>query len=429
MHRWLAYGQEHRRRCSPVTTEDGPAGHLRDVAREGAPVISHGPELVHRARTSALVITVTALVVVPLWSFFDLALEPHHARAFITVRLLCDVPILAAVLALWHGRGGRPELLAFGSLAVVQTEVAWMVSRAGDNRQFYLLGFTLALYAGGLLLAGGARWTVALVGVTTAAFALFEVTAPQRMTRHELLAAATYLGTASLIAGLSHAQRHRLTTREFAVRARLEEEQAHGRALLARVERLSREDPLTGLANRRCWDEQLALACEGSRRTGAELALVLLDVDRFKEINDRLGHAGGDEALTWVAAVMERRVPEAGLVARLGGDELAILLPGVTGQQAAALAERVRRDVQLRRIVDTDELTLTVSQGVAVARGAGATGHALMQAADRALYQAKGTRDSVALAGGASTAHLLPVQRDGSCDDAAAAAALRPARD
>jgi diguanylate cyclase (GGDEF)-like protein len=384
-----------------------------------APEGSHGSELVHRARTSALIISVTALLVVPAWSFFDLALEPQHARAFITVRLLCDVPVLAAVVALWRGWTDRPEALAFGVLAVVQTEIAWMVSRASDNRQFYLLGFTLALYAGGLLLAGGVQWSLGLVGVTGSAFVLFERTAPERMTTHELLAAGTFLGTAALIAVLSHAQRHRLTTREFAVRARLEEEQAHGRTLLERVERLSREDPLTGLANRRCWDEQVALACEESQRSGDPLAVVLLDVDRFKEINDRLGHAGGDEALRWVATVMTERVPESGLVARIGGDELAMLLPGMTSHQAAGLAERVRHDVQLRRIVDDDELRLTVSQGVAVVHGAAATAHTLMQDADRALYRAKGTRDSVAVSGRAHAIRVLPQQRDGFLDAAA----------
>lgn len=399
-----------------MRSHDDVTRHPRDVSRDGALGTSHGSELVHRARTSSLIITVTALLVVPAWSFFDLALEPRHARAFITVRLLCDLPLLAAALVLWRGRSRRPEALGFAALAVVQTEIAWMVSRAGDNRQFYLLGFTLALYAGGLLLAGGPWWSVGLVGVTGTAFALFELTAPTRMTRHELLAAGTYLGTAALIAVLSHAQRHRLTTREFAVRARLEEEQAHGRTLLERVERLSREDPLTGVANRRSWDEQVALACETAHRTGADLAVVLLDVDRFKEINDRLGHAGGDEALRWVATVMERRVPEGGLVARLGGDELAMLLPGLSGHQAAALAERVRQDVQLRRIVDTNELRLSVSQGVAVAHGTAATAHVLMQDADRALYQAKGSRDSVAIAGRARATRVLPAQRDGSLD-------------
>jgi diguanylate cyclase (GGDEF)-like protein len=395
-----------------VSSPVGAPGHLHDVAGDAAPAVSHGSELAHRARTSALLISMTALLVVPVWSFFDVALEPAHARAFITLRLACDLPILAAVLALWLDRAGRPEVLAFGVLAVVQTEIAWMVSRANDNRQFYLLGFTLALYAGGLLLSGGTGWSVALVAVTFGAFGLFEVTAPQRMTSHELLAAVTYLGTAALIAVLSHVQRRRLTVREFTVRARLEQEQAHGRTLLERVERLSREDSLTGLANRRCWDEQLALACERAARTDAELAVVILDVDRFKEINDQLGHAGGDEALRWVGTVMEGRVPEHGLVARLGGDELAMLLPGMSADQAAALAERVRRDVQLRRIVRTSDVRLSVSQGVSAARGTDANPHALMQEADRGLYQAKRTRDTVSVTRGTTAARTAQTQRD-----------------
>jgi diguanylate cyclase (GGDEF)-like protein len=122
-------------------------------------------------------------------------------------------------------------------------------------------------------------------------------------------------------------------------------------------------------------------------------------------------------------------VPDGGLVARLGGDELAMLLPGLDGPAAAALAERVRQDVQLRPIVDTNELRLSVSQGVAVAHGPAATAHTLMHDADWALYQAKATRDRVALAGRARTARVLPVQRDAPDDETAATTCAPPLHD
>src|SRR5690242_11470782 len=142
---------------------------------------AHGSELVHRARSSALVLAVTALLVVPAWSVFDYALEPRHARTFTLLRLVCDVPILLGVVLLWRRRPARPELVAVLVLTVVQSEIAWMVSRASENRQFYLLGFTLALYASGLLLAGGVRWTVVLVGVTASAFGICLASAPAPM--------------------------------------------------------------------------------------------------------------------------------------------------------------------------------------------------------------------------------------------------------
>jgi len=369
------------------------------AARVASVQDSHDSELTHRARSSALILTVTAMLVVPLWSLFDFALEPRHAMAFMVVRLVCDVPIVAAVLLLWQRRDlPRPELVAVGVLALVQCEIAWMVSRASEHRQFYLLGFTLALYASGLLLAGRARWTLALIAVTGVAFGTFLLSAPSPLSAADLVAAATYLGTSSLIAMLAHVQRDRLTTREFATRAALEQEQERGRDLLSRLEQQSREDSLTGLANRRWWDERLAEECDRAHRLGGQLSVVILDVDRFKAINDRCGHAGGDDVLRQVAAVLTRRVGHDGMVARLGGDELAVLLPGMSAHDAAALAERVRHDVR-RGVVSVGSMSVSVSQGVAAMRGLQATPQALMHRADRELYRAKVTRNAVSASG------------------------------
>jgi diguanylate cyclase (GGDEF)-like protein len=373
---------------------------------------AHGTELVHRARASALLISVTALIVVPAWSAFDFALEPDHARTFTTLRLVCDLPILLAVWVLWRRRPRRPERVAVAVLAVVQCEIAWMVSRAGESRPFYLLGFTLALYASGLLLAGPPAWTLLLAAVTATAFAVCLVVTPDAVGTSDLLAAAFYLGTASIIAVLAHMQRDRLTTREFVARGRLEQEQELSRDLMLQLRRQSHEDALTGVANRRRWDERLHEECERAHSGGGDLSVVLLDVDRFKEINDSYGHAGGDETLRQVAAVLTHRVSADGLVARLGGDELAVLLPGKGSREAMALAERVRKDVR-RCVALGSPLVVTVSLGVATARGAEAAPSALMQQADRALYGAKGTRDAVGVAGASSAAETgtLPVPR------------------
>ena len=100
-------------------------------------------------------------------------------------------------------------------------------------------------------------WTGALVGITWTAFGVAVLTAPTAMPTDHLVASAFYLTTASGIAVLAHHHRYRLTTRESTARTGLEEEQERTRALLARLDRLSHEDPLTGLANRRRWDAEL----------------------------------------------------------------------------------------------------------------------------------------------------------------------------
>ncbi|MCU1592934.1 MAG: diguanylate cyclase [Frankiales bacterium] len=368
----------------------------------------HRAERVQRARATSLVISVTALFVVPAWSLFDLVLEPTHAGTFIALRFVSDLPILAGIWLLRRGPDlRRPELVALGVLAVVQCEIAWMVSRAGDNRQFYLLGFTLALYAGGLLL-GGALWgTGLLVAVTFGAFTAFSTTTPVPLTARDVVAAVTYLATSSVIALLSHRQRNRATSREFSVRAELEREQEHSRALLDRLEQQSRQDPLTGLANRRAWDEQLQACCAQANADGGSVALVLLDLDWFKQVNDRHGHGSGDEALRQIAAVLTQRAPEGSVVARLGGDEFALLLPGRTAREAVALAEQVRADTQAQTVLGTENVGLSVSQGVAACQGQHALPSLLMSSADRELYRAKATRNAVSVQG----RRAIPTQR------------------
>lgn len=181
-------------------------------------------------------------------------------------------------------------------------------------------------------------------------------------------------------------------------RVRLEQEQERTRALLARLDRLSHEDLLTGLANRRRWDAELAEACAAARRTGTSLAVVLADVDRFKQINDRYGHSGGDEALRLIAGALTARVRTGDDVARLGGDELAVLLPGTDLGRAVALAEELRVAALELDLPDAGPGSLTLSLGVAVATGRDAVPELLTAEADAHLYRAKATRNAVCAA-------------------------------
>jgi len=155
------------------------------------------------------------------------------------------------------------------------------------------------------------------------------------------------------------------------------------------LERLAHTDPLTGLANRRHFDAQLsrlAVRAELSRR---RLGLVLLDIDRFKDVNDRLSHLTGDTLLCRVAALLAGFGQDGALAARVGGEEFALLLPDTTSAKAAEVAEQVRAAVEALRLDDIEPgLRVTLSAGVAVA-GAGEYADGLQAAADGALYRAK----------------------------------------
>ncbi|TMW75047.1 diguanylate cyclase, partial [Thauera sp. UPWRP] len=149
-------------------------------------------------------------------------------------------------------------------------------------------------------------------------------------------------------------------------------------------------DPLTGLANRRHFEAVLANEMARVKRNVGRAAVVLLDLDHFKRINDRWGHAAGDEVLKQFTAQIAARLRDSDVFARLGGEEFAILLPGVDLVGGFRTAERLRRQVAATPVVVEDgEIPVTVSIGVANLRAADPTPAAALARADAALYRAK----------------------------------------
>jgi diguanylate cyclase (GGDEF)-like protein len=154
--------------------------------------------------------------------------------------------------------------------------------------------------------------------------------------------------------------------------------------LVQRLEHLSRSDPLTGVGNRRAFDEAVAEELARARRTGAPLGLVVLDVDHFKGFNDRHGHQAGDDVLVAVARVLGDVGRTEDRACRVGGEEFAVLLPGADEAAAAAAAERIRAGVAAASAAEP----ITVSLGVAATRGEHDAA-ALFAQADERLYAAK----------------------------------------
>ena len=155
------------------------------------------------------------------------------------------------------------------------------------------------------------------------------------------------------------------------------------------MERLARADALTGLANRRQLDERLELALGRLSRHATPVALIYLDVDRFKQINDTFGHAAGDKVLVAFAARLNRCVRAIDLVARLGGDEFVVVVGDAALPAAAEAIARKLLD-EMRHSIDIDgtSLTVTTSIGIGYTKVPAAT-TALLAAADAALYAAK----------------------------------------
>jgi diguanylate cyclase (GGDEF)-like protein len=160
--------------------------------------------------------------------------------------------------------------------------------------------------------------------------------------------------------------------------------------LLKRLERENRRDPLTGLANRRHLQETLSQEHYRARRFGHPLALAMGDLDYFKDINDRWGHAVGDEVLKTVARLLGTEVRATDLVARYGGEEFVMLLPETSRDAAFAACEKLRARIGAHDwSTIAAGLTVTMSFGVAASVGGDKSRAHLMVEADSALYQAK----------------------------------------
>jgi diguanylate cyclase (GGDEF)-like protein len=164
--------------------------------------------------------------------------------------------------------------------------------------------------------------------------------------------------------------------------------------LLAAAALEARTDGLTGLANRRSWDEGLERELERQHHLGIPLSVMMIDLDRFKLLNDTAGHAAGDAALVGVANLLRGQVRRGDLLARVGGEEFAYALPDCGPAHASALAGRIRAAVETGSAAWPTPITVSI--GVASLPKHATTGAEVMAAADAALYAAKaGGRNTV----------------------------------
>lgn len=161
--------------------------------------------------------------------------------------------------------------------------------------------------------------------------------------------------------------------------------------LQSQLQEQAERDPLTGLHNRRFLDDALERELAACAQTGAPLALVLIDIDRFKRINDTYGHPAGDEMIRRLADLLRDRVRDGGLIAcRYGGEEFLLMLPGTTVDEAMAMAEELRTTFASLEVVSGGQaMRTTLSIGVAGCPEHGDAAQRLVLRADQALYEAK----------------------------------------
>ncbi len=218
--------------------------------------------------------------------------------------------------------------------------------------------------------------------------------------------------TVQQVVSLAHAFERRLRSMEKALRATKTQVTALQQDLDT-IRQESLTDFLTGVGNRKHFEQRLQAVIESASRSGQPFSVVLVDIDMFKTFNDRYGHASGDQILRLVAAAIKGSVRAEDAVARFGGDEFAVVLPNTPADRAVIVAEKIRRQVTARELVNraTSEVLgrVTVSIGIAAAVH-GTTREALLEAADRAMYRAKQDgRNCVRVDAGSQAAEALGV--------------------
>jgi diguanylate cyclase (GGDEF)-like protein len=161
----------------------------------------------------------------------------------------------------------------------------------------------------------------------------------------------------------------------------------------------ARTDAKTGLLNVAAWQREADTEITRAMRSGKPLALLVIDIDHFKRVNDTHGHLAGDQVLLGVADVLRQTVRDADVVGRFGGEEFVVLLPGADAAEACKIAERLRQEISARDIVfAAGQVRVTVSIGAAVIHLHGNDLPSLLASSDLAMYLAKqGGRNQVRL--------------------------------
>jgi len=306
------------------------------------------------------------------------AADPHALHALILETLAVRARARTAALALYDEATGRLAIVATRGYPAVLVEDLRIAPGAGVIGQVFLSRRPLLVTDVARERPGPRRLryhtgSFMAVPLFTGSTGLGVVTLADRedlqpFTRADLTAVRALAAPATL--GLAAAR--------FAAQAR---SLAHAAAV----------DPLTGLFNRRYFETRLDEEIQRARRYGVELALLVIDADDFKRLNDRMGHLMGDRVLRAMADTLRRSVRGFDVCTRFGGEEFAILMPGSRASTALQGAERIRQRIEGYRfdpLTLPDDLRPTISVGVAVLAATDAP-QDLIARADRALYQAK----------------------------------------
>ncbi len=403
-------GPEHARTAASAADDSGPVSSSKwnlepDGVSTGRPLwnaltlVFKDPELERlfgeyiRSRTATLArrSVVLAILLYAVFGFADYHLAGDAWNANTAIRFLIVVPYLLLVyflLKLPRARRYQQPLMLSVEIVAGLGLLAMMAVMPREVGSLYFGGLALCCMFGymvfpmGLVRASVAGWSLMAGFLLVARGQVFD--GPNLVVYPFFFAAANIAGmfaTWSL-------ERYRRKN-YFQLRSLWKQRAAFER-LNEELERLATHDPLTGLLNRRSLDQRLAEVIAAQTRHGDTASLFLLDLDRFKQVNDQLGHLRGDAFLCQIAQLICVTVREIDVVFRFGGDEFLVLLPRTSEAQALVVADRLRTafEQMVEGIEELRELGLGCSIGVDHVRD-GDTPDAILRRADAMLYEEK----------------------------------------
>lgn len=329
------------------------------------------------------------------WSTCVVMSLAHHAEAMLGLADEANTSRLAAfsiggavLFYLLMRSGVGPRRLSDQMLSLLQASwatvaICWAYALSGPARGAAVLLLVLLPLFGMFTLTPRQTWRMALSAYLAVALVMVwkaQVEPERYDPRIELL----HLVFAAIVLAVSSV----LATLIGRLKRQSEQERAHLARALERIEALATHDELTGLTNRRAAGERLRRA---AREPGASMCVAMIDLDRFKQVNDSRGHAVGDEVLRHFATVARQTVRAEDMLARWGGEEFLLLMPATTPQQAEAVLARLRERLRASPLPCAGaDYTVSFSAGVASCGGAGdADLDAAIARADDAMYCAK----------------------------------------
>jgi diguanylate cyclase (GGDEF)-like protein len=356
-------------------------------------------ELRRALRTGSLLVAATLLV-------SGVAFGARYPERAVPFFVLWTSGAVGSIVLFLAGRRAPQRLIAPMTVALSVIPAIMLLGTAVEPRAVLAVtsGFTVLPVAVPLFLA----WTRPLRTVWLAAYAAtcFGITMATgfgHLETVERIDLATDVLIGSTIGWIGGELLERMRERTRAQEAEL-------RRLNSELQVRATTDALTGLANRRQLDTDLQILSTARLGGAASSSFIMLDLDRFKRLNDELGHAAGDEALRSVSAQLQRVVRRRDTIYRYGGEEFLVIMPDSSLDAAAAAAERIRQaiaDLRIPARTGPAAKTLTISGGVAFSLSAREHWEMVLAAADRALYEAKAAgRDRIVVA--PAVVHELP---------------------